>query len=122
MAALREISEEMPLLTDIILSQIEIISTMGSSSPSSYTGSHMLPEYAALASSETDVKNYLELDDFRQLCQSEVLAKSGVADAEIRKLFETLDSDNNGRLEHEDVAEFLCIQSSPLSGLGPAGQ
>lgn len=123
MAALREISEEMPLLTDIILGQIEVISKMGVTTPScSYTGSHMLPEFASLASPDKEVKNYLTLDDFRQLCQSEVMAKDSVPDAEIVKLFEILDSDDNGRLEHQDVAEFLCIQSSPLSGLGPAGQ
>mmetsp|Transcript_13045 Transcript_13045/g.19649 ORF Transcript_13045/g.19649 Transcript_13045/m.19649 type:complete len:89 (+) Transcript_13045:1-267(+) len=81
-------------------------------------GSLTLPEFSR-ATPNKKVKDYLTLDDFRQLCRLEAISPEGVPDEEIVKLFETLDSDNNGRLEHHDVAEFLCIQSSPLSGLGP---
>jgi len=121
MAKLRTIADEMPLLTDTILSQIELSTKTGANGLASYTGSHMLPDLTSLRVAEQGVKNYLTLDDFRQLCQSEAMCNNGVPDVEVVKLFEILDTDSNGRLEHHDVAEFLCIQSSPLSGLGPGG-
>jgi len=88
MTRMRAIANQMPDLTDVILSYMEEQAT-----------------------------DHLTLEQFRQLVKSDEISHF-VPAAEVEALFMILDSDSNGILQGRDVADFLCTQSSPLYGLG----
>merc|ERR1712224_49247 len=95
----RQMAVTMPELTDLLLKRLE--------------------SYSMIASpSEPDV--YLSFEDFCELVRSET-GRGDVHDDTLQKMFTVLDHNSDGKLQIDDIAEFLCIVSPASLDSGACG-